>query len=207
MVSVVRMACAAALPAEASSRAAASAIPFRIASMSSRRPITPVEATKTCPAGRFKVRATSRTVASASARPWRPVQALALPLFRTMAANFPPRRFRRETRTGAACTRFVVNVAATVAGPSDVTRARSSWPPCFKPQATAADRTPLTGEIPPGIPKRYASVPPTMPPHTVRQFGSSAVPTGMNTRTVERSPTETAPESTTRRARPGRPSD
>ena len=54
---------------------------------------------------------------TAWARPSAPVHALAQPLFTTIARAWPPDRSRwsRDTRTGAACARFVVKTAAAAA--------------------------------------------------------------------------------------------
>jgi hypothetical protein len=48
-------------------------------------PITPVEATRTCSAGRSSASATASTVAATPACPAAPVKALALPEFTRMA--------------------------------------------------------------------------------------------------------------------------
>jgi hypothetical protein len=104
--------------------------------------MTPVEAGSTRPAGIASNSATRRVVSRASARPWGPLQALALPLFTTMAWACPRRRRARVTNTGAAFTRLRVNTPAAAAGASATIRARSRTPTFLIPAAVAAKRNP-----------------------------------------------------------------
>ena len=66
-------------------------------------------------------------MARASAKPRRPVQALALPELTTMACASPPGTRSRQILTGAAQTWLVVNMPAVVAGTSETIRARSRF--------------------------------------------------------------------------------
>jgi hypothetical protein len=77
-------------------------------------PMTPVDATSTASAAHPSGAAVSAAIVSAFARPSLPVQALAQPLFTTMARAIPCVRSRccLETSTGAAFARFVVKSAA-----------------------------------------------------------------------------------------------
>lgn len=89
--------------------------------------------------------------------PFSPVQALALPLLRTTARAVALRKCSIEIRTGAAFTRFVVKVAAAIAGTSDATSAKSSrfFPPGLMPQETAPARKPRAAQTPPGRLRRF----------------------------------------------------
>ena len=78
-------------------------------------PMRPVEQTSTCFSLIPSAPAVARAMRCAARMPGRPVQALALPLFRTMARTCVERRCTVDTRTGAAFTLFVVNVAAPTA--------------------------------------------------------------------------------------------
>ena len=73
-----------------------------------------------------------------------PVHAFAHPLLTTIALILPLERamFSRETRTGAACARFVVNTAAADAGCSDAMTARSGRPFALIPHEIPAARKP-----------------------------------------------------------------
>ena len=95
---------------------------------SSSTPITPVEAGSTPATGVLRSFATARQEASATRPPERVAQ-LALPAFTRMARATPrdTRRCSRASTTGAACTRFRVNIAAADAGVSERIRARSSF--------------------------------------------------------------------------------
>ena len=83
---------------------------------------------------------------SASSQPLSPVAALALPELRMTAAAWPPlaRRCDRDTVTGAAVMRLLVNTAAAGTGrPSSVaTNERSSAPLSFTPAAVPAATNP-----------------------------------------------------------------
>ncbi len=71
----------------------------------------------TCATGNLSSLAAAFEVASATASPVRVAQ-LAFPALTRMApaSPFDNFRLRRESRTGAACTRFCVNTAAALAG-------------------------------------------------------------------------------------------
>ena len=78
--------------------------------------------------------------------------AIAQPLFTMIPRAEPPdlARCSRETVTGAACARFVVNTAAAVAGRSDTSSARSGPRPCaLMPTYAPAARNPLGVATPP----------------------------------------------------------
>ena len=114
------------MPAAASSAAAREAdrdatrfgMPPAMGSIGSGMPIRPVEQTRTCSAGTPRPAAASAHISSASARPRRPVAALALPLLTTTADAQPPlaARWSRLTWTGAAAARLEVKVAAVGTG-------------------------------------------------------------------------------------------
>ena len=106
--------------------------------------MTPVEATSTCGGSHADARAAASAIAFACAMPSAPVQALAQPLLTTIAAARPPEAASRsrDTRTGAACARLVVNTAAALAGASAASSARSRAPDALMPQATPAARKP-----------------------------------------------------------------
>src|SRR5207245_567970 len=95
----------------------------------SRGPIRPVEATNTCSAGRSSASPARAAMRRAWARPCAPVHALAQPLLTTIARARPrvARRCSRDTRIGAACTRFVVNTAAACVGPVCHFRRAFQW--------------------------------------------------------------------------------
>lgn len=88
-------------------------------SMGSGSPMMPVEHTMTWVGRSFSAVAVSRAICFASSMPRGPVQALAFPLLATMARMLPRLMWLAETRTGAALTRFVVNVAAAAQGCSE----------------------------------------------------------------------------------------
>src|SRR5581483_7299226 len=77
--------------------------------------------------------------------PCAPVAQFALPALTTTArmCPFDAARFFFDSVTGAATTRFCVKTAAAEAGTSLASRARSSAPVFFRPQAVAAKRKPL----------------------------------------------------------------
>jgi hypothetical protein len=88
--------------------------------------MTPVDDGSTCGAGTLSSFARARLVASATLSPVRVAQ-LALPALTSTARARPPvaARLRRVKRTGAACTRFVVNTPAAAASTSETISARS----------------------------------------------------------------------------------
>src|SRR5208282_2793661 len=140
-VSVVMMAratCSKALTSELSARARAGTA-FRIFSTRSGVPITPVEQTRISRGGQPSARAILAAVERDAARPSGPVQQFALPELTMTARTFPRDSFKwaLQTRTGAACTRFVVKMAAVLAGASLMMSARSSRD-FFRPQCVAA---------------------------------------------------------------------
>ena len=125
--------------------------------------MTPVDATRTCEGSIPNNSAVARAVSSAVCIPSFPVQALAFPELTTMARQRPrlSTRFCRESKTGAAATRFVVKTpAAVVAGESEKISAKSNASRVFLiPAATAAPRNPGgRGQIPfDGLPLWYGS--------------------------------------------------
>ena len=116
--SVVRIASAAVGPPPGESAAAAASTPASSFSMGSRGPMTPVESTTTCSGASPSAAAAWAAVASASSSPASPVAALATPALTTTACGSASDRCRRETTTGAACTRFVVHIAQPTVGTS-----------------------------------------------------------------------------------------
>jgi hypothetical protein len=88
--SVVMMARAAAPPPSSDNAVTAAGTPVRRAPMARFTPITPVDATITCCGSTARAAATSADISSASAMPCGPVQALAQPLFVTIAQATPP---------------------------------------------------------------------------------------------------------------------
>ena len=88
------MARAASAPWSAASALTAAGRPPRIFWMSSATPITPVEETSTCSTGHLIARAVSAAMSRATCIPSSPVQALAQPLFTTIARATPPDFFR-----------------------------------------------------------------------------------------------------------------
>ena len=88
-VSVVMIARAAPSSPSADRAAASSSSLAVIRSAAKGSPITPVEAIKTLPAGTPSTRPVVCITVSTAARPWRPVKALALPEFTTIASFLP----------------------------------------------------------------------------------------------------------------------
>ena len=117
-VSLVMIARAtAALPSAESAAGKFCAIVPSIFSIGSGTPMRPVEQTSTCRS--FSPSALAVGTRHALCRldaGESPVQALALPAFATIARTSALRRCIRETRTGAAFTRFVVKVPAATVG-------------------------------------------------------------------------------------------
>ena len=143
-VSVVMMPRAAASPPSARSPFANASMPGRIFPMSSRTPMRPVEHTSISSAPTPTCLAAQAAMSVASRIPALPVHAFAWPLFTTtprVRPNFSTRA--RSSRTVAACTWFVVNVAATVAGRSLSNIAMSAVPLAFSPAAVPAARHPF----------------------------------------------------------------
>src|SRR5205823_4283281 len=89
-------------------------------------PILPVEQRSTSSRRRRSCRAASTAVAIAFRSPSTPVAAFAMPALRTTACGIARSRCARDTVTGAACARFVVNIAPPTAGTVVWTTARSS---------------------------------------------------------------------------------
>ncbi len=144
-VSVVIMAVAASRNAsdELASRVIATGIPSARFSRGKKRPITPVEQTKTSSSAHPRSRATCEVIQRASSSPRVPVQALALPELMITARAVPRGSRVREILTGAPHTRFVVKTPTAVAGPSATKTARSSFEgSLLMPQCTPAARNP-----------------------------------------------------------------
>ncbi len=114
-VSVVRIASAASSPPPVESAAAAASTPASTRSIGSGAPITPVESTTTCSGCRSSSDAVRSAVAMASDSPCAPVAAFAIPELTTTACGCATSRYRFDTTTGAASTRFCVQTAAPVA--------------------------------------------------------------------------------------------
>ena len=89
----------------------------------------------------------------ACSMPAQPVQALALPLLAMIARTSLPRMCSIETRTGAAFTLLVVNVAAAMVGPREKIIAMSCRPslPGLIPQKALVATKPSGAVIPPQI--------------------------------------------------------
>jgi hypothetical protein len=128
-------------------------MPRATCSIGSLTPMTPVDATSTAVGSIDRALAVSKVISDACDIPSVPVQAFAHPLLTTIAEIRPADACMcsRETRTGAACARFVVNTAAAVDGESDTITARSSLPFALMPHATPAARNPAGAVTPPGI--------------------------------------------------------
>ena len=151
-VSVVMTAHAAAWAASGVLASAETAIgtPVSYGASGSGTPITPVDATSTCSGSHPRTEATISVEASAVLTPSSPVAALALPELRTIAWATPAAARGRETCTGAAQKRLVVNVAAQVHGASATTRARSERAGSLRnPACTPAARIPAAAQMPP----------------------------------------------------------
>ena len=126
-VSVVRIASAASSPPWGESAAAAASTPASTRSIGIGAPITPVERTSTCSGARPSRPAARSAVAIASASPCAPVAAFAMPELITTACGSALSRWRFDTTTGAASTRFCVHIAAPVASGTERTIARSRF--------------------------------------------------------------------------------
>ena len=143
-VSVVMIASAAAGPPSSDRSWVASSMPASTLSMGSRTPISPVEQTATSVTSAPIASAVHSAICRASARPARPVQALAPPELSTTAASRPSATASRDHSTGAALNALLVNTAAAWAsGPLLTTRARSGRPDALMPAVTPAAVKPL----------------------------------------------------------------
>src|SRR5262245_24453137 len=122
--------------------------------------MTPVDATSTCSGAQPTNRAVSDAICRATFIPASPVQALAHPLFTTIARATPPDlpRWSIDTRTGAAWARLVVNTAAAEAGRSDTISARSSPWLDLMPALTPDARNPPGVVMPPAVISRICGV-------------------------------------------------
>ena len=90
---------------------------------------------------------------AASASPWGPVAALALPAWASTDRAWPVSAIRALVhRTGAEAKRCVVNLPAAVAVCWLVSRARSGPGPGASPALTPAARNPLGAHTPPSTP-------------------------------------------------------
>ena len=105
-------------------------------------PMMPVEATRTSSGRQPSTRAATSAVRLAFASPVSPVAALALPALMTIARMLDDGTRARSHFTGAAHTRFVVNVPAAEQGPSATIAARSSPPEGLIPAFVADARNP-----------------------------------------------------------------
>ena len=141
--SVVRIASEKESPPLGESAPAASPIPARTASIGSGTPITPVSATATAAGSRPSRAPASSHIAQASARPFSPVSALALPALTTAALTAPRSTRSRQTRTGAAAEALrVSSTEDETSGPSQTSRPTSVLPPPLRPQWAAPARKP-----------------------------------------------------------------
>ena len=158
--SVVMIARAAIAPWSAPRAPKATGNPPRILSIGSATPMTPVDATRTCSAGQWTSRAVSAAMSRAACMPSSPVHAFAQPLLTMTARAMPPERARcsRDTTTGAASARLVVNTAAACAGPSQTSSARSSPPLALMPALTPAARKPRGVVTPPEMAETVAAI-------------------------------------------------
>ena len=163
------MASAAAGPPSGTQAATALGMPLSMASIGRLNPMRPVEQTSTSSVSQPSSWAVSSHIRLASAMPWLPVAAFALPLFSTTAVAEPRvARCWRETTTGAAVSLLEVKTPAAASGcqlaalsasllspfsPPQVftlllTTARSSGPeppsPCLMPQWMPAAAKPAT---------------------------------------------------------------
>ena len=140
--SVVRIAWDAAGPPPGERVAAAASTPLNSFSIGSRGPMTPVDRTMTSSGASPRSRAVYAAVAAASSSPGRPVAAFATPALTTTACGCASSRWRRETTTGAAWTRFRVHIAHPTAGTSERTSATSGFPDGRIPAETPAATNP-----------------------------------------------------------------
>ena len=147
--SVVRMAWAASREPLGLSLDAAMRIPSLTLSIGKAFPITPVEATKTSCGLIPRAQAASAAMIRASLSPVSPVQALAFPLFATIAPVDPDFTCSIVTRTGAALTKLDVKTPAAWACLSDTISARSGRD-FFIPQCTPDALKPRGSVTPPG---------------------------------------------------------
>src|SRR5882672_10603443 len=109
--------------------------------------ITPVENGSTSRGSQPSRRATASQLSLASARPARPVPALALPVLTTSArVGRPEARCSLATCTGAAQKRFCVNTPATRASCASATTSRSLRPDLRIPAWATPSLTPFTGD-------------------------------------------------------------
>ena len=152
-VSVVMIAFVASSPCAAVRPSApfASFIPARRRSMGRRRPMTPVDATRTWCGSIPSSPAVTSAERRASARPPSPVHALAQPEFARIAWMRPPLITERSYTTGAAATLLVVKSAAAAHGSSATISATSLRPLYFTSAATPAARNPFAEQTPPLI--------------------------------------------------------
>ena len=147
-VSVVMIAVAASAPPCWESPAAAERTPATTLLSGSGVPITPVDRTSTSSVARSSRRAASAAVAYASSRPRSPVAAFATPEFVSTACGCASSRCSLQSTTGAASTRFAVNIPAPVAGTSERTSERSRRSFLRIPQCTPLATNPLAAVTP-----------------------------------------------------------
>ena len=122
----------------------ARSIPAVSFAIGSDTPMIPVDDAATSSGAIPSEAAAMAQAACASACPWSPVQAFALPLFTTSACRRPRRIRSRPSRTGAAQNRLRVNTAPAAAGCSASRTAQSGAPLFLIPQATPPKRKPGT---------------------------------------------------------------
>ena len=150
-VSVVITAFSAARPCSyvRPSAAFADLMPASSRSIGSGRPMTPVDATRTCSGLMPSSPAVTSAESLASFMPRSPVHALAQPEFARIAWTHPPLTTSRSSTTGAAATLLVVNTAAAAHGASATISATSFRPLYLISAATPAARNPFAVQTPP----------------------------------------------------------
>ncbi len=133
--------------------ATAVGMPDRNASMRRLTPITPVEATSTRDGEHASALAVSAAISSASDAPCGPVQALAQPLFVTIACTTPAVdcRCRCDNNTGAALAWLRVKMAAADTGRAAAITDKSGRPLALMPHAIPDARNPRGAVMPPSI--------------------------------------------------------
>ena len=158
-VSVVMIALAAASPPSVDRAATSAGTAAVMTSIGMGIPMSPVEHTRICSGATPSSDATAAHMASASSMPGAPVAALALPLLRMTATDWPPERSRcvRVVMTGAAVIRLRVNTPAADTGCASVvaTRERSGAPDALMPAAIPAATNPDAAVTLMGRPRRW----------------------------------------------------
>jgi hypothetical protein len=146
-VSVVMMACAAACQWSARRSAIQAGRPAIRRSTGSGSRITPVEKGSTWRSSIASSWPRAAQVSAAACKPCSPVPALATPVLMSSArASLPSSRWRRQTCTGAAQKRLLVNTPATRQPGSRASTVRSCRSGLRMAAAATPRRTPATGQ-------------------------------------------------------------